>query len=394
MPTINKEYNMSNQLQHKAATLAQILASNKLTKSAEQKIDHVSPLSQHDLGREQTKDLHDNVEGVLADTPAAANPPSDTVDELPGVQSLNKDPERALAQTGTSVDTMSEDGSPTGTPAQVAKTAALYRSTLAGIINQMNKRAYMTNDTDFRNGTEVLQKFASLSPNSTAADIAEAQQDLLKLASTNPFFHICRERIMMEKLAEDIDALAESAGISPEQAAEELQMAAEANPEMMEELEDEAEGEAVADLAEAEGAADEFMSGVDAMAANASEALGTEVTADDILEAADQTTELAEQLGVPPEALIEEAISQMTEGDGGAEVTPEDEANAQMILEEAAANGISPEEVIQFAAEELGGGSEEPSEEEVAEMVEKAASLQKRASSDRVNFVRYIRNAR
>lgn len=403
---------MSNQLQLKAASLAQILAKNRLTKSAEQDIEHTTLLDQTSLGKEQTEDLHENVEGVLADTPAAKNVSHEKVEEVPGAQSLNKSPEEALASTGTTVETMKEDETPTGTPNEVVKTAALYRTRLAGLLSQMKKAASAkAAPQQVVTGVEVMQKFASLTPTSTKEDLASAKDLLLKLANTNPVFGVCRDRILMAKMAEDIDALAEAEGISPEEAAAELQAAAEADPAMAQDLEDEATGEAVADLADAEVATDQFMGGVQQMADNASQALGVEVTPDDIVDAAEQTVELAEQLGVEPEVLIQAAVEELQGAGEGVEVTPEDEANAQAILDEAAANGISPEEVIQMAAGELEAPAEEapaekapaaeaePAEEpkeekEPEEKVEKAASLQKRAKTMRAAFVQELRHRR
>lgn len=400
---------MSNQLQQKAATLAQILAANKLTKAAEQEIEHKGLLDQTNLGKEQTEEIHQNVEGVNADTPAAANPSHENVQEVPGAQSLNASPESALNATGTTVDTITPDGNATGTPAEQAKSASDYRAELAGILAAMKKQASAqaapaadapantkeANADDFRTGSEVLAKFASLTPNSTEEDLAAAKEELVKLASTNPVFHICRDRILMAKMAEDIDALAEAEGISPEEAAAELDAAAEANPDMMAEMEDEANGEAVADLAAAEEATDAFMGDIQGMADNASAALGQEVTPDMIIAAADETVALADELGVPPEALIQAAMEEMMGAGAAPEVTPEDEANAQAILDEAAANGISPEEVIQMASEELGGAPEAPAAEPAAEPpVEKAASLQKRAGTMRAAFVQELRRNR
>lgn len=388
---------MSNQLQQKAATLAQILAANKLTKAAEQEIEHKGLLDQNNLGKEQTEEIHQNVDGVNADTAAAANPSHENVQEVPGAQSLNASPESALNSTGTTVNTITPDGNATGTPAEQAKSASDYRTQLASILAGMKKQAaeasaQLTAD-DFRTGSEVLEKFASLTPNSTEEDLAAAKEDLVKLASSNPVFQICRDRILMEKMAEDIDALAEAEGISPEEAAAELDAAAEANPDMVAEMEDEANGEAVADLAAAEEATDAFMGDIQGMADNASAALGTEVSPDDIIAAADETVALADELGVPPEVLIQAAMEEMAGAGEGPEVSPEDEANAQAILDEAAANGISPEEVLQMAAEELGGAA--PAEAPAVEApVEKAASLQKRAGTMRAAFVQELRRNR
>jgi hypothetical protein len=394
---------MSNQLSTQANTLAKILAANRLSKSAEQQIDHKGLLDQDNLGKEQTNEIHENIAGVNADTAAAANKPQEQVDNVPGAQDLNKEPEAALSATGTTVNTITSDGCATGTPAQVAKSASEYRSKLASILSGFKKAAAAQHaqgetpkQNDFRTGTEVLAKFASLTPTSTKEDIMSAQQEMVKLASTNPVFQICKERIMMEKMAEDIDALAAAEGITPDQAAEELQAAADANPEMMQDLEDEAAGEAVADLAGAEEATGDLMEGVQALADNASANLQTDVTSDDILNAIEQVSAEAEAAGVPPEALIQAAAEQMF---GGADVSPEDEAAAQALLDEAAKKGVSPDEVIQMAVEELGGGAapeaapaEPPAETPAEGGNEKAASLQKRASTLRAAFVQELRH--
>lgn len=351
---------MSNQLENKRRTLAQMLANARLTKvAADQDIEQTTPLDQKDLGKEQTEEIHENIEGVNADAKAAANTSKDTVETPPNCQDLNKPAEAALSSTGSDIDVIHQCGA----PAEMPKTASAYKQKLAGILSQMRKQAseqqkeQPQNAGDFRTGTEVLRKFASLSASSTAEDIKAAQGELLKLAATNPLFSVCRDRILMQKLAEDVDALAEAEGISPEEAAAKLDEAAAANPEMLEEAQDEANGEAVADLAEAESATAELMDGAQQLADNASSVLGQEVTPDQILNAIDEVEAQAAELGVPPEALVQAAIEEMT-GAGDAEVTPEDEANAEAIMQEAAANGISPEEVLQMATEELGNAPE------------------------------------
>lgn len=394
---------MSNQLQSKAASLAQILAANKLTKSAEQDITHTEPTAQTNLGKEQTQEIKKYVEGDLAFTDAAKNAPKDQVQEIPGAQSLNATPESALAATGTKVENIAPCGCPTGTPQEQAKKASDFRTQLAQILKKTQQKQASFTEADFRTGTEVMEKFASLTPNSTQEDIAAAQEDLIKLASTNPVFGIIRNRIIQSKMAADIDALAEAEGITPEEAAAELQAAADEDPTMMAALEDEANGEAVAELAEAEAATDDLMTEIQNMADTASQTLGEEVTPDDILAAAEETDRMAAELGVPPEALIQAALDEMqAEAGAGVEVTPEDEANAQQILDAAAAQGVSPEEVIQMATNELEGGSDVPEEAAAApaaeepkeEPTEKAASLQKRAGTMRAEFVRQKRAQR
>ena len=55
-------------------------------------------------------------------------------------------------------------------------------------------------------------------------------------------------------------------------------------------------------------------------------------------------------MGVEPEALIQAAAEQMAQS-GDAPVTEEDLAQAEQLMQEAADQGISPEEIIQAAAE-------------------------------------------
>lgn len=430
---------MTNQLTNKSKTLLDLLNKSGLTKEASQEITHKGLLDQNNLGKEQTQDLHEGVEGVLADTKAAENNSTDTVPDLPGVQDLNASGEEGLRAEGKSVETQTTDGCPAGTPAQEVKSASDYRAAVAKLVaakREQVKQASEQNPTnapaeqEFTTGTAVMAKWAALNQNSTEADIQAAKDELVKLASTNPAFNVIKERIMLRKMAEDIDALSEAEGISPEQAAAELQAAAAANPEMGQELEDEATGEAVNELADAEAATGDLMAGIDEMAANASANLGVEVTADDILQAADEVVAMAEEQGVEPEAILQAAVEQMQTAGGEEAVTDEDMAAAEEILAQAAEQGISPEEVISALSDDLGGSGEEAAAEAPAEDVapatteeapaeeapaeepakeekdegekkddtesepaEKVASVQqKRASTDRAAYVQYLRH--
>lgn len=423
---------MKNQLQMKAATLAEILDKNRLTKAASQTITHKSLFDQTDLGKEQTDDVANATQGVLASTDEAANHSKEKVGEIPNAQSLNTSGEAAIRAGGRKIKTQTEDGDASGTPAEQAKVASYYRKRLAQI--RQNKQASQkevvtgVNMDDFRTGSEVLEKVASLVHRATNQDLWEAEDGLIKLAATNPLFNVCKERILMNKMAQDIKDLAEAEGISEEEAAANLQEAAEANPEMLAEIDEEATGEALVDLADAEAETAEFISGLEEMAAHASEVTGEVVTPDDLIAAADEVAAMAEATGVPAEALIAQAVEEMQ---GGEEPTEEDMMEAEAILEEAAAMGVSPEEVIEAVlaesdAEGMEGG-EEPTEEdmmeaeailaEAAEMgvspeeviemaladleggdeevpVEKVASLQKRAGSPRAAFVQQLRHRR
>lgn len=420
---------MTNQLTNKSKTLLDLLNKSGLTKEASQEITHKTLLDQTNLGKEQTQDLHEGVEGVLADTKAAENKSTDTVPDLPGVQNLNASGEEGLRAEGKSVETQTTDGCPAGTPAQEVKSASDYRAAVAKLVaakREQVKQASAQNpteapaETEFTTGTAVMAKFAALTQNSTEADIKAAQDELVKLASTNPAFGVIKERIMLRKMAEDIDALAEAEGISPDEAAAELQAAAEANPEMGQELEDEATGEAVGELADAEAATGDLMAGIDEMAANASANLGVDVTPEDIMQAADEVVAMAEEQGVEPEAILQAAIEQMQTAGGEEDVSEEDMAAAEEILSQAAEQGISPEEVISALSDDLGGGeeaaaeapaeeaapveeapAEEPAKEDEGEKkddtesepAEKVASVQqKRASTDRAAYVQYLRH--
>ena len=54
------------------------------------------------------------------------------------------------------------------------------------------------------------------------------------------------------------------------------------------------------------------MDGLDNTAAQVSEMLGTEVTGDDIANAVEQVVEMADQMGVEPEVLLQAAVEEMT----------------------------------------------------------------------------------
>ena len=383
---------MSNQLQNKTAALAAILAQNKLVKSAtDQEIEHTTPTAQTSLGAEQTSEIRDGMYNVNADTAAAKNNSKDKVQEEPaGITPLNKTPEAALASTGTDIKKVDPNGDPNGTMADKAPQgkAASYQYKLASILaadREMAKQA--AQQPEIMTGTEVMQKLAALTEQSPKEAFEDAKASIIKLASTNPLFNICKERIMMEKQATDIRELATAKGISVQEAAEMLDKAAAEDPEMAQALDDEATGEAIDDLANVEQQAAEMGPALDQMAANASQVFGTEVTPDDIMAAADEVAAQAEQLGVPPEALIQAAMEEM-QGGAGPEPTEEDMENARQLMEAGAAQGLSPEEVIEVAAQQLGeGGGEAPAEPAAAPAPEEQKTASFQFTSPRAAFV-------
>jgi len=392
-------------LAEKTSALAQMIKkSGLLGKKAEQEIEHTEPTAQDNLGAEMQRVVNEQP-GNQASNPADVPPPvNNEVRQEPGVQDLNKSPEEALAATGTQVNNIAVDGTPSGTPAEQAKTASDYRNQLASIMKQikLNKAAAAQAAVpEVISANEVLAKFASAK---TQQDQQEASALFVKFASTNPVFETARASALRDHMLNDINNLALAKGISHKQAAEELDAALEADPEAAAELSDSADGEALADLAQGEQATAGLMEDIGAMADGASQVLGVEVTPEDLIDAADKVAEMADEMGVPPEALLAEAIQQMTgeapEIEGN---TPEELQAAQQIMDEAAQQGISPDEVVEMAAAQLAGGEgapaaevpaaeppvapEAPVESEPAEQpkdeegAEKAAALQKLSST-------------
>ena len=382
-------------LANKTSLLASMIKkAGLLGKKADQEIEHTEPTAQDNLGAEMQQIVNEQP-GAQASNPADVSAPvNDKVRQEPGVQDLNKSPEEALAATGTQVNNIAVDGSASGTPAQQAKSAADYTAELANILRQ---RKIASQAPAIISANEVMAKFASCK---TQQDLAEAQALFEKFASTNPVFETARASALQERMLSDIGALAVAKNISHKQAAEELDAALGADPAAAEELADDVNGAAVADLAQGEEATAGLLDDISAMADGASQVLGVEVTPDDLVAAADQVAEMADQMGVPPEALLANAIQEMTG------ITPDIEGNtdeemqmAQEIMDEAAQQGISPDEVIQWASQELAGeGGDAPAEEPAAEPApaegtegteaeqpeegaEKAAALQKLSSS-------------
>lgn len=238
----------------------------------------------------------------------------------------DKKAEKDLAETGTAVKDVCPAGMPTGTPAQVAKSAALKQKLTACINAQIEKEAALAKQAAAKlaasnevvTATEVLNKVASFAESKTAEELAALTDDIevsfKKLAATNPLFNVVCEQALIRKMAAEVEALAASEGIPPEEAAAALDAAVAEDPEAMSELTNEAEGEALSDLAAAEQDSAALMDGLDQTAAQLSEALGEPVTSDDILAAVDEVTAQAEQLGVPPEALVQAAAAEMAQG--------------------------------------------------------------------------------
>lgn len=374
----------NNQLAYKANLLEEKLKQYGLNKEAAQSITHKSLLSQDNLGREMTNEIHENEDGVQADTDAAKNTPTDKIEAIPNAQNLNTSAEAALANTGSTVETQTVDGCPTGSPAEQEKSAAYFAEVLKKIQQKKQAAAEQEAADPFCTATDVYIKIASLGPRPSEEDQAAARGLIEKLASVNPVFAQTRDQYIMQKKAEEVDALAAEAGISPDDAAAAMDAAVAANPDMEEELISEANGEAIADLANAEQEVGELTDGAQMLADGASQVLGEEVSADDIADALGDVEAMADEMGVDPMDLIVAAAQEIGQGE---DPSDEDMANAQEIVAMAAEQGMSPEELIQevaasIDADEMGGEAAA-----AGEPIEKAASLQKQPVNRRVAFV-------
>lgn len=271
-----------------------------------------------------------------------------------------KPAKEVMSETGSQVEVMAS----CGTPTELVKSEALNQKLNAVAEAEMKKQAAYQAQVDSYykenppTATETMHKIAALANSKDKAEQEALAQDIevdfVKLAKYNPLFGAACEHVMMRKMAAEIDALSQAEGISPEEAAAALDEAVANDPEAAAEMNNEVEGEALSELAGAEDQTAALLGGLDDMAAQASEALGTEITADDIIAAAEDVVAQAEEMGVEPEALIQAAAEQMAQG-GDAEVSEEDMAQAEKLLADAAEQGVSPEEVIEAVANGEGG---------------------------------------
>lgn len=373
----------------KAAKLQELLERNGLLKKADvqqQKVEHMSlDASQPTIGNEMQKEVENGNPGA----PGAEYASDKNVDaEIEG--QVQPAPERlyieggddasaksVLSSTGSAIKTMTASGN----PSTMTKSEALNQKLQAVAKSEMQKRAayqqavdahYMQNPPT---ATETMHKIAALANTDNPAEQEALAQDIdvdfVKLAAYNPLFRNACEYVKMRKIAEEIDALAAAQGISPEEAAGALDEAMAADPGAEEEFNNEVQGDALSELAGAEGETAALMAGLEDAAAQASELTGTEITPDDLIQAAADVVDQADAMGVEPEALIQAAAEQMAQS-GDAPVTEEDLAQAEQLMQEAADQGISPEEIIQAAAEDDGSGAAEQVPADEGDVVKEA----------------------
>ena len=364
----------------KAAHLQELLERNGLLKKA-QEVTHKSlQASQPTIGNEMQKETEEGNPGAPgAEFASDKNVDAEikgTIEVAPKKLKIEGDDQVAaksvLNETGSSVEVMAS----CGTPTELTKSEALNQKLNAVVDSELKKQAAYQQQVDAYytenppTATETMHKIAALAASKNETEREALAQDIevdfVKLAKYNPLFGAACQHIMMTKMAAEIDALADAEGIAPEQAAEALDAAIANDPEAAEEMNNEVEGEALSDLADAEGDTMDLMDGLDDMAAQASEQLGTEITSDDIIAAAEDVVAQAEEMGVEPEDLIQAAAEQMAEGDGE-DITEEDVAEAESFIQAAAEEGISPEELLQAIAQTDGEGEAAPAEEAAAE---------------------------
>ena len=362
---------MGKLLVDRALNVQQVMQSYGLLKQASQTVEHIkSPMELKDRGKEQADERH-TLEGVAADTAAAENRDTASIPSIPNAQNLNTTAARAMSATGSSVVPTPETARVNSSNSPLAKTAADYQLELARILRLegLSKQAsdaaapgaVAPAQEEIVPATPVMAKLASLRSYSGEHEFADFADSMRKLASGNPFFRDVRDTLLMLKKAADAEELAQATGMSPEEAAAALDEAAAADPSIAMDAEDEANGEALEAVAGAEADAAAMMDGAQALADNASAALGQEVTADDIVAACAEVEQLAAEAGVDPMDLIQAAAAQQEP------VSEEELAQADAILQRGAEAGLTPEETIQVVAS---------GEEAVPEGEVKQASLQ------------------
>ena len=374
-------------------------AAGVLNKEAQEITHKKLDASQPTIGNEMQKEVESGTQGNYASDKSVDAALRGTVEMAPEKIEGDEDKkaEKVLAETGTSVDKIYPCGTPAPAPADVVKSAA-FKTRIEAVIKsemakeaalkkaqeeaakaeELKKEASKKEAEEVTTATEVLNKIASLNDVKTQDEFIKIASDIevsfQKLQETNPLFNIAVEHKLMEKQAAEIDALAAENGIAPEEAASALDAAVAEDPEAAAELQSEAEGEALSDLAGAEQEQAAFMDGLDSTAAQVSEMLGQEVTGDDIAQAVSDVVDAAEQMGVEPEVLLEAAAQElMGAGEAGEEPSEGDMKQAQEILDQAAAQGVSPEEVIAEVAKQIEGeGAGEAPAEAAAEDAAKA----------------------
>ena len=354
---------MGKLLVDRALNVQQVMQSYGLLKQASQTVEHIkSPMELKDRGKEQADERH-TLEGVAADTAAAENRDTASIPSIPNAQNLNTTAARAMSATGSSVVQTPETASVNSSNSPLAKTAADYQLELARILrleglSKQASDAAAPAQAEIVPATPVMAKLASLRSYSGEHEFADGMN---KRASGTPFFRDVRDTLLMLKKAADAEELAQATGMSPEEAAAALDEAAAADPSIAMDAEDEANGEALEAVAGAEADAAAMMDGAQALADNASAALGQAVTADDIVAACAEVEQLAAEAGVDPMDLIQAAAAQQEP------VSEEELAQADAILQRGAEAGLTPEETIQVVAS---------GEEAVPEGEVKQASLQ------------------
>ena len=276
--------NQTSAPQKAAATLHEMMEGlKKFASNGTQTITHLNiETGQKNLGKEMSKEI-DSTPGIHAGNPGEVPAPSnEPKDQEGGVQeSTVASGAQSMAASGSTVKNITPEGKPSGTPEQASKAAALADrlKVVQSALNTQTVQERIMNQTvktaaaaDFVTGTEVMSKVASLAEHPDNVFLKQDfESSFQKLASGNPAFAIAFENALLRKKAEEIDAVTAQTGMSDEDAAQLLDAATANDPAAEAELEEEAAGEALTDLAEAEAAADDIYNGLNEAAAQATE---------------------------------------------------------------------------------------------------------------------------
>lgn len=305
--------------------------------------------AQTDLGAEQQAEIENAP--VMAPVDGSTN--GDMAEPMSDVNHINgTDGSTNAAEVGMKVKNAPESASKQASIGQAF--ARGLHSKYASVMKQVEEsRPYMT-------GIEMFQKKAAMM-NADADTIEKAASEFyagLEELHKNPCFRTVFEKCAARKMAEDVAAAMELAGVGPEaegQIAADLEQAVAEDPELAAELEGEITNDAIDELAMAE----EQAAVIEQIAAEA----GT--TPEAVIEAATLIEEAAAENNMPVEEFVQVLDAAMQEEAAAAEAPVVEET----VVEEVPAEEAPVEEI---PAEE---GPEAQIKEASMRRIAKAASV-------------------
>lgn len=219
-----------------------------------------------------------------------------------------------------------------------SKEASVGYAFARGLVNKTASVAAKNAEIEYITGTEMFAKKAAMM-NADADTIEAAAADFygsLPALQANPMFQQIFQKCAAQKMAEDVAAAMEATG-APEGSEEEIAAALEGavaeDPELAAELEGEITSDAIDELASAEEEA--------AVIEELANEVG--VPPEAIVEAAELIEAAAEENGMTPDEFAEAVEMSMAEGgdmDGGEEMIEEEEPAADAAVKEASLRRI------------------------------------------------------